>query len=197
MNGKRPDLPDFVDEAELDDDGQAIERLPELLTPSEAPAGLARLLAQVEELPLRYAPFYGRLSHLWDVPEAEVEAVLERARDPLAWHKPALPGLRLLDVQGGPATQGAETKLVRFNPGFHFPRHRHPGFEAVLVLEGSYTESSGRVVGPGDLHEMLPGSEHDFRVGKDEPCIAASVQAGLEFTGPVMRVLSKIFGGKS
>ena len=99
-----------------------------------------------------------------------------------------------IDVAGGPRTQGAEAKLVHFKPGFRFPRHRHPGHEAIFVLEGSYTDSSGRVVGPGDLHEMQPGSEHSFRVSRSEPCIAASVQAGREFTGVFMRILSKLFG---
>lgn len=192
MSERRPDLPEFL--RDLDDDAEVAGRLPELLTARPSPSGLSRLLDAVEEQPLRYAPFIGRLSTLWDVPEAEVESVLVRSRDPLAWRKTPLPGVRVIDVQGGPRTAGAEAKLVRFAPGFRFPRHRHPGYEAVFVLEGSYTDSSGRLVAPGDLHEMTSGSEHSFRVAKHEPCYAASVQAGLEFTGPIMRVLAKIFG---
>jgi putative transcriptional regulator len=176
-------------------DATPLARLPELLDRAAA-AGLSRLMAEVDELPLRYAPFYDQLATLWDIPEANVVTVLERARDPLAWRKTPLPGLRVIDVDGGPNTAGAESKLVRFNPGFRFPRHRHPGHEAIFVLEGSYTDSSGRIVAPGDLHEMQPGSEHSFRVSPDEPCIAASVQAGREFTGPIMRILSKLFADK-
>jgi anti-sigma factor ChrR (cupin superfamily) len=77
-----------------------------------------------------------------------------------------------------------------------FPKHRHVGHEAVLLLDGSYTESSGRAYGAGDLHEMQAGSEHSFVIAKSEPCIAASVQGGLEFTGVVMRLLAKLVGGK-
>ena len=195
MSGDRRDVPDFLRDAE--GDGEALDatplvHLPELLA-SAVPSGLGRLMADVEQLPLRYAPFFERLSALWDIPETNVIALLERARDPLAWRKTPLPGLRVIDVEGGPLTAGAESKLARFKPGLRFPRHRHPGREAILVLEGSYTDSSGRRVVAGELHEMAPGSEHSFEVSRDEPCIAASVQAGREFTGPIMKILSRLF----
>ena len=89
--GDRRDLPDFIrDAAEAGEelDASPLERLPELLE-GAAPAGLGRLLADVEELPLRYAPFFDRLALLWDIPEPEVIAVLERSKDPLAWRPPA------------------------------------------------------------------------------------------------------------
>lgn len=199
MTERRSDWPDFIREA-VDEEGDiAAEgglRIAELLpaAPSRDPFGLDRLMATVSELPQRYAPFYDRLSMLWDLPESAVVAVLERSRDPQAWRKAALPGLKVIDVAGGHKTTGADTKLVRFSAGMTFPRHRHPGHEAILVLEGSYTDSTGRLVGPGDLHEMKPGTEHSFKIARDEPCIAASLQAGLEFTGPLMRVLVKLFG---
>lgn len=117
--------------------------------------------------------------------------VLERARQPEAWRKTPLPGLRLLDVQGGPRVAGADVHLVRFSPGMRFPKHRHPGDEALFVLEGSYRDSGGRHVGPGELHEMAAGTEHGFVVARAEPCVAASVQRGREFTGWLIRFLSK------
>lgn len=85
---------------------------------------------------------------------------------------------------------------MRFAPGTRFPRHRHPGPEKLLVLQGSYTESAGQRVGPGDLHEMAPGTEHGFLVDKSEPCIGAALQYGREFTGPFMRVLAALFDRK-
>lgn len=203
MKHERPDWPTFLREAVEHDDTQVPEvkealRLGELIEAQQGtlgkPPGLDRLLGAVDQLPLRYAPFYDRLSTLWDLPESGVAEVLERSRDPLAWRKVALPGLKVIDVAGGPNTAGAETKLVHFSAGMRFPKHRHPGHEAIFVLEGSYTDSEGRTVGPGDLHEMKPGSEHSFKIARDEPCIAASLQAGLEFTGPLMRILTKVFG---
>lgn len=157
-------------------------------------SGRARLLSAVEALPLRYAPFFTRIAALWDLPVSEVQSLLERAREPAIWRKPGLPGLRLVDVVGGGRVHDAQVSLVRFAAGMYFPAHYHPGPEALLVLEGSYRDASGRRVGPGDLHEMPPGSEHSFRVGREGPCVAASVQFGREFTGYWMKLLTRWFG---
>ena len=171
-------------------------RLPELLDPATPPArGKKRLLAAVSELPLRYAPFFDRLAELWDVSPERVELELERARDAALWRYAALPGIRLYDVAGGPATEGARARLVRFAPGLRFPAHRHLGRERVLLLEGRYTDSDGTRYGSGDLHEMRAGTEHGFAVADDEPCIAAVVEEGREFRSRFLRVLSRIVKG--
>jgi quercetin dioxygenase-like cupin family protein len=181
-------------EAELDAAAlDALAALPGLLSPAEV-AGRGRLLGAVSVLPLRYAPFFERLASLWDVSEDELLATLARAAAPSAWRKPGLPGLRVIDIAPGPRLQGARVTLARFSPGMRFPAHRHLGPEALLVLEGAYEDGSGRVVGPGDLHEMPGGSEHFFKVRPGGPCVAASVQFGMEFTGTVMRVLTRLFG---
>lgn len=193
------DIPEFLlealgDEARTADVmGDALAELPLLLVPEVVP-GRERLLRAVRPLPLRYAPFYDRLAKLWDLPVAEVESVLDRANEPSSWRKPGLPGLTLIDVEPGAALRGARVTLVRFARGMRFPAHFHPGPEALLVLEGNYRDKTGRLVGPGDLHEMAAGTEHWFRVGRGEACIAASVQFGLEFTGTWMRLLTKLFG---
>lgn len=194
MTARPSELAPFLADLEEVPEGavRALAELERLIVPVSAAAKLgARLAQQIEELPLRYAPFYERLGTLWDLSLADVVSVLERAREPDAWHKTPLPGLRLLDVQGGPAVSGADVHLVRFSPGMRFPKHRHPGDEALFVLEGSYKDSSGRRIGPGDLHEMPAGSEHGFVVARGEPCVAASVQRGREFTGWLIRLLSK------
>jgi hypothetical protein len=41
---------------------------------------------------------------------------------------------------------------------------------------------------------MEPGTEHGLRVHAGEPCIAGLVQFGMEFTGPVLRWVSKLSG---
>jgi quercetin dioxygenase-like cupin family protein len=173
-------------------------RLPEVLESEAAAAsgGLQRLLKSVGEPPLRYAPFFDRVGRLWDLGEDEVTATFAKLKDPAAFQRTPLPGVRVLNVAGGPRTAGAETFLVRFAPGTRFPRHRHPGPEKLLVLEGSYTDTEGVTVRPGDLHEMEPGSEHGFLVGKNEPCIGAAIQYGREFTGPFMRVIAALFDRK-
>ena len=180
-----------------EDDTFELEELDSLaaLLPPAAPSGsvLSRLLAEVEELPLRYAPFFDRLSALWDLPEADVRATLEKARDPRALRR-ALPGARRLLIQGGPRVAAGSAQLMRFSPGLRFPAHRHRGPEQVFVLEGSYTDSDGKRFGPGDEQVMQPGSEHALAVSKDGPCVAAIVSHGLEFTGFPLRVLQKLTG---
>jgi quercetin dioxygenase-like cupin family protein len=192
-------IPEFLREAievenELDAPAlDALSALPELLTPAHV-AGRGRLLAAVEVLPRRYAPFFDRLALLWDLSEKDLFAALERAALASAWRKPGLPGLRVVDVSPGPRLRGARVTLACFSAGMRFPAHRHLGPEALFVLEGAYEDQSGRMLGPGDLHEMPDGSEHFFKVQPDAPCVAASVQFGMEFTGTVMRILTRIFG---
>jgi len=154
--------------------------------------GANRLLAAVETLPLRYAPFFDALATLWDMSEPEVVRTLREAGNPSTWRRAALPGVRLVTVTPGPRLRGAEVRLVRFRPGLRFPRHRHDGPESLLVLEGRYQDETGRTVGPGERHEMPAGSEHALRVEWGEPCVVATVQFGMQFTGPVLRALSRL-----
>ncbi|HEX6765104.1 MAG TPA: cupin domain-containing protein [Polyangiaceae bacterium] len=196
MKEKPASEPEFLRELELEAPDLAslsLERLPELLPEAEVPAGgRDRLLAEVSELPLRYAPFFEALRSLWDLSEDELRAELVRSKDDEEWRFTALPGIRLFDVNGGAKTQNQRVRLVRFAPGFRFPVHSHKGHERVLILEGSYTDSSGTVYRSGDLHEMKVGSEHGFVVDADEPCIAAVVEEGREFRSVFLRVLSKL-----
>jgi quercetin dioxygenase-like cupin family protein len=193
---KEPDAePEFVRELALEapELTSSLERLPELLPPAEPPqGGRERLLADVSELPLRYAPFFDRLASLWDLGDDEVRAELTRAKERDEWRFTALPGLRLFDVRGGPRTQGADVRLVHFAAGVRFPVHRHKGHEQLLILEGSYTDSSGSVFRSGDLHEMSEGTEHGFVVDDKEPCIAAVVEHGREFRNVFLRALAKL-----
>jgi len=202
------DVPEFVREAleggasglDASEAIQALELLAEV-PPAEAawsrgaarPDNAARLLWEISRQPLRYAPFFDRLSALWDLSESDVRAVLARSADARAWQRPMYPGIALFELAGGPRTRGHAVKLVRFAPGLRFPRHRHAGDESVLVLEGSYTDSAGCHVGPGDLQEMSAGSEHALRVARPEPCVAAIVEYRLEFTGFVLGRLQRWF----
>jgi anti-sigma factor ChrR (cupin superfamily) len=157
-------------------------------TPS---AGLARLLATVEELPLRYAPFYDRLAALWDLSEDEVQATLARAKDEGAFRATGLRGVRRMSVRGGPRLEGVALELLRLAPGARFPAHVHEGHEAVLVLEGSYRDA-GRDFEPGDAQEMPPGSVHSLRVGDGSVCVAAVVSRGFAFTSLPLRLLQLV-----
>src|SRR4051812_41840304 len=97
-------------------------QLTELLEPASVPAGsLERLMIEVSQAPLRYAPFFERLAELWDLPESDVRGLLERARDKRNFRKAPLPGLELMAVHGGPRIAGADAFLASFAAGMTFP----------------------------------------------------------------------------
>jgi quercetin dioxygenase-like cupin family protein len=150
------------------------------------PAGLRqRLLAEVATPRLRFAPMFPALSELFDLGDAALGALFERATDAAQWSASPVPHVRLLHLQGGPRVSGADNGLVRIAAGARFPLHRHLGAERLLVLEGSYRdERSGRVYAPGDLHEMPAGSEHSYVVLPERELLAAvSLVAGVDVDG--------------
>ena len=164
-----------------------------LLRPHAPPASLhQRLMASVSKVPMRYAPFYGRVAELFEISEANAEAELARLADPKCWSWTGLPGVSATHVKT-PHLKVAEARLVRFAPGTHFPHHGHSGEERVLVLEGSYVDDAGVEHGPGDLNRMPAGSQHGFVVSRDGPCIAAArLDDPLVFSAWPLRLLAKL-----
>ncbi|RYZ05206.1 MAG: hypothetical protein EOO73_20510 [Myxococcales bacterium] len=175
---------------------EVVNRLPEALPLGSGPASLrARLLEETSRPPERYAPFSRRLRELYDLPRPAVAELLTRSADPRAWQRSGLPGIRKLPVRAGASCQDAQTYLVRFAAGVTFPAHRHDGAEQVLILAGSYTESTGRVWSTGDLHVMEAGTAHAFTIEKDEDCVAATVlRGGLQFRSLPLRLLARLLG---
>ncbi len=196
------DLPAFIrdsleDEAATDDELlSSLAHLAEVLPPVQPGSGATRtLLAAVEKMPLRYAPFYARVAALLDVDEGTVEALLARASDQALWRWGGLPGVQTLDVKGGPSVRDAHAFFIRFSPGARLPEHRHEGDEQVLILEGGYREYSGKTFEAGDLHKMAAGSTHGFLVFPDQPCVALAVYHGhLRFSSLPLRWLAKLMG---
>lgn len=138
------------------------------------------MLQAVSELPLRYAPFFGRLAHMWQASEDQVLGELTRARDPQSWRTSLLPGLKTFDVALALEGANARARLLHFAPGAHFPRHRHHGNEHVLVLEGSYADQDGVERHAGDEQSMPAQSEHELRILGTVPCVAAIVDGGVK-----------------
>ncbi len=58
--------------------------------------------------------------------------------------------------------------LLRYQPGAQVPRHRHRGYEHILVLSGSQSDERGSY-GRGALVVNPPGSNHTVR--SEEGCL--------------------------
>ena len=150
------------------------------VVPPEAPArsSRSRLLTAATAGPMRHAPFFERLSNLFDLSRDAIVRVLHQAASESSWEAGPHPSVRVLHFQGGPAVAGADTGLVRMPPDFVWPSHRHEGVERALILEGQYVESGGRTYRAGDIHEMGPGSVHSFTVPPGTPLLLAVVLTG-------------------
>jgi len=195
--------PEFAQEAlercEPDDRRELLElvqRLPDALPVGDAPAALrARLLEQTSKAPERYAPFTRKLSELYDIPREDVKALLQQSATPRAWKPSGLPGIKKLQVKAGSSRDGAQTYLVTFAAGAHFPEHHHDGLETVLLMAGSYTDDTGKKYGTGEFHIMEPGTAHAFTIAKDEDCVAATLLHGkLNFRSLPLRLLARLLG---
>ena len=75
------------------------------------------------------------------------------------WVASPQPGVErmMLDRVGG--EQARATSLVRYAADSDFPAHGHPGGEEILVLSGTFCDSSGRY-GSGWYLRNPPGSAH-------------------------------------
>ncbi|MHB1870256.1 MAG: cupin domain-containing protein [Steroidobacteraceae bacterium] len=60
------------------------------------------------------------------------------------------------------------TSIVRYAPGSRFPRHRHPGGEEFLVLEGVFQDETGEYPA-GSYVRNPPGSAH--APGSEPGCV--------------------------
>jgi anti-sigma factor ChrR (cupin superfamily) len=194
--GEESNVPAFMREA-WEESGSGRELLDETMVLFETSSkhssvpDVSRLLAQVEAAPLRHAPFFRRVAEMFETSEHEIELLL----GPNDWKKAPLPGIRFKEFAGAKNRVGQTKTVVMFSPRTRFPHHGHQEHESLLILEGGYTDDQGKHYGPGDLHNMAPGTEHGFVIDADGPCIAASVaDEKIQFTSFWMRSLAKLVG---
>jgi hypothetical protein len=136
----------------------------------------ARLLgaALPEQRLARYAE---PIAALLDIDRTAAEALISRIDDASAWID-FLPGISLLPAPAGPLAWGALRGFVRVRAGFEFPEHEHLGDEAVMIMQGYYSDSiTGEVFGPGDTPRMAADTRHSFRVLADGPDLLGLVVA--------------------
>ncbi|MCG2634680.1 MAG: cupin domain-containing protein [Gammaproteobacteria bacterium] len=100
--------------------------------------------------------------------------LLQQVADPdqLSWEQ-LRPGVQFHALYGRP-DEAPAAALLRYAPGATVPKHRHPAFEHILVLEGSQQDSNG-VHTAGTLLVSPPGTAH--AVTSENGCIALAIWA--------------------
>ncbi|HXS16387.1 MAG TPA: cupin domain-containing protein [Polyangiaceae bacterium] len=91
---------------------------------------------------------------------------------------PLHPGVDILPLygitlEGRPLSpHGPSAAFIRYAPGARVPRHGHPGFEHIIVLRGSQSDSLG-VYPRGTCVVNPPGSSHS--VASEEGCLVLAI----------------------
>lgn len=118
--------------------------------------------------------------------EAEATVAPRGLRDVrLRW---LAPGVRHAVLLRGP--KSGTLRLLRVKPGTALPRHTHRGAELTLVLEGAFTDETGRH-GPGDLVEVEEEVSHRPMAEGPVDCVCLIAAEGrLRFGG----LLATLFG---
>ncbi len=84
-------------------------------------------------------------------------------------------------------------RLLYIPPEQAVPDHGHNGLELTLVLQGSFSDETGRF-GVGDVEVADETLEHTPIAGAGEPCIClAATDARLKFSAFVPRLLQPLF----
>ena len=91
------------------------------------------------------------------------------------------------------ADSNGSVRLLYIPPGQAVPDHSHNGLELTLVLQGSFSDETGRF-GIGDLEIADEHLEHTPVADDGDPCIClAATDASLRFRALVPRLLQPLF----
>lgn len=101
-----------------------------------------------------------------------------------------LPGVREYRVA---ETDAGEVVLYWVKAGRRLPQHTHEGEEVTLLLKGGFVDELGHYR-RGDIAMGDTELDHTPVADRDEDCICFAVtDAPLQLTGPVARLLRKVF----
>ncbi len=108
----------------------------------------------------------------------------------LRWRK-KIPGVREYKIS---ESIRGEASLLWISGGSRVPSHTHEGSEVTLVLQGAFSDVTGRY-GRGDIAIADADLDHRPMTSDGEDCICFAVtDAPLRLTGPVGRILDRFFG---
>jgi putative transcriptional regulator len=172
-------LLDRVEPAELSDGAldAALARLDEVEGDTEAPraaCGIASAGGSGQQGLQRRLP-------------APLQAYLGESMAKVAWRER---GQSVAEADLLPDYPGYKTRLLRISAGARIPQHTHSGSEYTLVLEGSFTDESGRYA-RGDVSVADAAVTHQPVAGRECDCVCLAVtDAPLKMTGPLGRILN-------
>lgn len=180
------DFQKLAEEALGESDARTLSgTLPTVLGDARLPETLrSRLLETISSPSERFAPLQDRVADMIDLGVERARELLASIADKTNWVPGPLPGVELIHFDGGARVAHADVGFVRVPAGAHFPRHRHLGVERGMILAGSYRDSDGRLLQPGDIDEKHPGTEHSYDVlpGADL-VILVVLEQGIEVIG--------------
>jgi hypothetical protein len=148
------------------------------------PGARERLLADIPANG-RFARFAEATAKLLDIGLERAKVLLDRLADDSVFSQ-ELPGISFYWCEGGPAVANAVRGFVRVAAGTHFPEHEHIGDEIVLVLQGSFVDTTrGLAFAAGDSDVMKAGTSHAYYVPEGGPDLLklSVTQEGLRALG--------------
>lgn len=157
----------------------------EALDPVEPPSGMREKLLASIATQGRFARFAEATAKMLDLGIDQAKALLDRLHD-LSLFENELPGISFYWCEGGPAVANAVRGFVRVAAGTNFPEHEHLGDEIVLVLQGSFVDTTrGITFHAGDSDIMKAGTSHSYYVPEGGPDLLklSVTQVGLRAMG--------------
>ena len=132
-----------------------------------------------------------------DIPAALLRLINSGPGTPgaaLPWRR-YLPGIRRVPVSQH--SGGGEANFYLISAGRRLPAHTHAGSEMTLVLRGSFSDQSGHYA-RGDIAFADADVDHKPLADVQEDCLCFAVtDAPLRLTGPLGRVVQRLFGGQA
>lgn len=170
------------------------------------------LLEEIEPSPLSASAFDAVLSQISANDDAENRPATSEAADSetasivplplrayldaplagLAWRKRG-PGIEEYRVPVG--DERFEMSLIRIKPGRAVPDHSHEGGELTLVLDGAFSDATGRY-GRGDLAVNGEEDHHSPLADPEHGCVCVAITGGpLRFSNPLVRFFDRMTRG--
>jgi quercetin dioxygenase-like cupin family protein len=165
--------------------GLGLAALADGLEPVAPPPALRSRLLDALTTKGRFARFAESTAQLLDIGLEQARALLDRLDD-LSLFEPAFPGAAFFWVDGGPRVTNAVRGFIRVEAGTDFPEHEHIGDEIVLVLQGSFVDTTCKKTYDVGAQVLMPaGTSHAYTVPADGPDLLklSVTQQGLRALG--------------